>query len=95
MTVPCSSTSAHTAFSEITGSVINAMAGPAHSSCTLSSMCAGYRATALHLECNVLSLTIAVKPQYQPLALPGLLQKVSLDRLLILEMDTSTIRRLS
>ncbi len=43
-----------------------------------------------YLECYVLSLSVTVKPQHQPLALPGLLLEVPLDRLLVLEREPST-----
>lgn len=82
------------AFGEQTGSMIGAMARSVSLSCTLSSVSwrvLGTEEQHAHLECNVLSLAITVKPQYQPLALPSLLLKVSLDRLLVLERDPSTI----
>ena len=45
----------------------------------------GSRLAGAHFKGNVLPLPIAVKPQHQPLALPGLLLQIALHLLLVLE----------
>ena len=98
LTVPCSPVSANRCTIEQADSMITAPAGPTLSStmsCRLYftprlQICRVLRAAEQghsHLECYVLSLAITVEPQHQPLALPSLLLKVPLHRLLVLHCD--------